>query len=242
MGLKTIVLTRFLIDGLMRNPPYTDETAARAVRVLKAALQPSLAAQESRAFEWWLVGGERLRDVDVPGERLIIPAGGDMGATLRERLRTESGPVLTIRLDSDDAVERGFIGRLVDAAWDCMDLGTGDPWQGPPLALYQPRGFVCDVRAKTIVRRRYDAPSSFSAALERNDYRTVFAEQHRRLGKTFGVVPIPGCQTMQFLHGGNAVTGKSRFVVKRESYRDFDFGRFGVDVKSLEEIVNDVPR
>lgn len=227
--MKTIILTRFLIDGLFSKPPLTDEQAARAERILRQALLPSLANQTFRDFEWWVIGGDRLRDVDLPAEKLILPPGACMGAAASERLAGVTGNVLSIRLDSDDAVDRGFLQRMFEAAFGAT----------APEVVYQTGGYVCDLRARKVVRRKYIRPSPFTGCVETSLYKTVFAARHIGLARVgFTETRIAGSQTMQFLHGGNAVTRKANHVVRPESFPGFNWERFGVDIQKLTEAMS----
>ncbi len=227
--MKTIILTRFLIDGILGAAPLTDEVAARAERIMRNAILPSLANQAFREFEWWVIGGERLRDVDLPAEKLIIPPGGDMCSVVRDRLAGVTGNVLTIRVDSDDAVERGFVQRMFEAAYGAT----------APEVVYQTSGYVCDLVSKMAVRREYIRPSPFAGCVEPGNYKTVFAARHRSLvAEGFTETRIGGLQTVQFIHGGNAVTRKANHITRKESFADFDWGRYGVDVQKLIEAVS----
>lgn len=212
VSVRHILLTRFNVavpfarDERRLDPAWLTERFA----LFESFCLPSVLGQTTKEFRWFV-----LFDAETPpeargrAERLarggaFIPlfAHGswkeDLGGLLRERGAAGDGLLLTTRLDSDDALARGFMEGMLRSSGES------------PAVLSYPRGYVLDggrLYSQDFPENPFLSMLEGSAACK-----TVLSESHEKIAS---VAPLRlldgGPMWLQVVHSGN-VSNRTRGV------------------------------
>lgn len=193
----------------------------RTIALWRAISLPSLRAQ-TVPFDFWVIhsptDGELLDAVrsDWPTVRFVQVDGESHSAAIRRAMTGLSGDVLTIRLDSDDAIAPDFVERLAALA--------------RPGVNYFARDYQWDLEGRRVTIREAREPTTFSSLLESGNYRSVLYIGHRSLGDRFPVnrISIAAPLTLQVIHGANLRTRRATLTKKRCSNGTAIVHSFGV--------------
>lgn len=202
-----VVLTRFNIATPGREAPIRNSPGwlARRFDLFERYCLPSMAAQTVRDFTWLI-----YFDRDTPAEfraridraRCLVPFEprfvpmlelADVIAEVAGLARGQSLPLITTRLDNDDAVARDFLERVRLAAsavpgGTVLNFTTG-------IALRDGR-----------VYSAIDRSNPFTSLVERqhDPIRTIWSAQHQSLGSLWPIEQVEGHPAwLQVVHGEN---------------------------------------
>jgi hypothetical protein len=218
--LTHLLLTRFNLNyGGVYDARYSEDWMRHRMAIFARYCLPSVARQSASGFRW-LVFFDRARSepwrAEIgrlaalgPFEPVYLDGADGLVAAIAGRAR-DSGPLVTSRLDNDDAVHNAYIADIRTAA----EAG---------LAARLPTPFVLDFRQavwwdiargeiKEFPHREVTPYASLVELVSpAAPPRTVFAASHNRLDRTFGAPRlIDGRRVLTLVHDRNVVNGIRR--------------------------------
>lgn len=198
--MRHVILTRLNvpITGWARNTAWV----RRRIALFERYTLPSVALQTCSDFEWWVFVADDTSQVRarwnawidaVP--QLQVSEVPDQEAMLEEvRVLLGTGPLLTTRLDADDAIADDFVERLQAAAKKAKTREI----------LNFPDGIVLhDKTRETRVDRQLSNPFASMVEPGEGPNLTVWGATHGQLSSLGKIRQLNGIAWVQVIHGGN---------------------------------------
>jgi len=205
------VLTRLALG----NPPV--EWLAQRLRLFTAFCAPSVMAQTSSQFTWFLAVSPTLPRKFLDAALRAAPAARPVrikGPTLYPNWSevvgrfVRPGRLITTRLDSDDMINKGYVKQVQRLA----DSATGT------FVIDFPQGYQLEL--PTLECRQHGAaqlgssrPTPFLSLVEQAGPETAqmaYWRPHHHMGNVFPVLQVDGAMWVQVCHGLNMLNRPSR--------------------------------
>ena len=237
LPLTHVLQTRFSLRASWGFDAFPLDWLEERLVLFDAYCLPSVAGQTCKDFLWQVYCDAetdasildelegRARDLPQMQIALTGPGHDTPIRHVARAAREGDEAVVTTRLDSDDAISRGYIGAIQAHADDFIES------EGPTMLLNFPRGFQLDHETGRLF---FDwmPRSSFHSLFERpgDELTTVLAGNHSKFHEIHPTLHDDSILAwLMVIHGGNVInTLREYYTGEAEPSRLAEFGLAGV--------------